>query len=1230
MAHAERKSEVREVIIKGDGNCGPVGVIVGFLGVTESLSNPKEFTKRLKRIVGEKNFKKVQDDNSISSLAQYVWTLVKPGTTQTERAELYSSENKLQKKMTEVSQYFRQQVVDTQQTEFSQFDENWQDYKEDKTHVGDAFLNAAGTLLKTKFAVKNSNGLFDVVQWPDDVDPIESVGWYLLFVNNDHFDLIVGTQKVPSSRPEWIVPRSNTSSSRKTRSSSRNSRSPARNSQNSSHSQGGQDNSSHPQGSAGDNSSNSQGSAGDNSSHSQGGAGGNSPPSGGNGSDDYPPHPPPPPTTPPRSKVTAPMDLGLLATSNLLPVPQAWKEVMMDQYRKFRADAETLTFAAVHKALATILFHDENRGGDDQKKKKKKREEEEEEDEETIFESFLNKVLSDAEVSNFPPSGSLSFSLNRTFQLENKEEKKKEEKKQEEKKQKEQNGSNTHSSAVENDRLVSLYFNTNDISSELLSLESSSDSSSDSSDDSSDDSSGAKKKPLNDQNVFPDAPSFRRAYVTFCVFVMLLVHVSRQKRCPVLTLKKMDKVSVEEVSQGQGVQTSMPENSEKTNKGSKAKKETGEHDLFWITVYKNEDFLTLPQVRNFARTAILLAYQLIPSEQGLDVSKVHVDSVFADNFSVGTPDRKKKPRHQIMVIGGRSSKKRKKNQPALSFVERKALYAENGSNGDPWEDMETKPVDLQLHGAGTVVCNEKIYVVGGVNSQNSVQDKVFTYNYFQNRWKELNEKQSPLPEKRAFMGIASVSYIQSPYIFVAGGEDEQGHPQNSVYVFNVIQRKWYTLATKFNLPHRCMGLSLVAYYNPNQTENKKIVLYAIGGKDENNQYLNTIHSLTLTLMPGSKGSGIKPDRDRWKLCFKRMNQARAFAGACLYNPYPKMDEKPTIWIVGGEATEPTDSEDSSQPEAEAEPVPVPLRSVEKFFIDTETVEEGRYLEKGRTRFGICSRGNYLWIIGGLLGKKVTSKLAFFNGFRWINQKKRNKILNKRQYTAAVFLSKNVQNEYGSDTENERKKEAEELQAIDTAKRELHDRNMAGHSGNQASGAGEADQEAGASASLVSNSGHRYNLRFNNRTSQDPSSDTENHESESSGSETEASPPPPPPNLAPPLLPSAPSSDNASADENENARIPNNYEDYLRCKQERKHKNLQIIQRRSKLIKALGRKAMHQISVQPVAYDKSHYSNSKGKSKEDSRRDVNNIEGGYHKVSINPKMQKIEFVHLKFF
>ncbi len=128
-----------------------------------------------------------------------------------------------------------------------------------------------------------------------------------------------------------------------------------------------------------------------------------------------------------------------------------------------------------------------------------------------------------------------------------------------------------------------------------------------------------------------------------------------------------------------------------------------------------------------------------------------------------------------------------------------------------WRSL-VKPIPHSTAAAGVVSFENKLYVIGGTDTNGVVLGLVQEYDPVNNTWRE----RAPMPTKREHLGIAVLDSL----IYVAVGR-ESGNSNKSIKTFEAYSptsNTWYTLP---DIPTARSGVSMVA-------ANKKI--YVLGGE----------------------------------------------------------------------------------------------------------------------------------------------------------------------------------------------------------------------------------------------------------------------------------------------------------------------------------------------------------------------------------------------------------------
>ena len=104
--------------------------------------------------------------------------------------------------------------------------------------------------------------------------------------------------------------------------------------------------------------------------------------------------------------------------------------------------------------------------------------------------------------------------------------------------------------------------------------------------------------------------------------------------------------------------------------------------------------------------------------------------------------------------------------------------------------IEKKPCPEALYDAGSIYLKNKLYVFGGYNSLNKVNDKVFVYECEDDTWKVIKYLPNGFPQSHC-----SICTDHIRYIYLAGGQiGAQCAPAvTSVIGYDTISNNWFTL-----------------------------------------------------------------------------------------------------------------------------------------------------------------------------------------------------------------------------------------------------------------------------------------------------------------------------------------------------------------------------------------------------------------------------------------------------
>jgi N-acetylneuraminic acid mutarotase len=117
---------------------------------------------------------------------------------------------------------------------------------------------------------------------------------------------------------------------------------------------------------------------------------------------------------------------------------------------------------------------------------------------------------------------------------------------------------------------------------------------------------------------------------------------------------------------------------------------------------------------------------------------------------------------------------------------------------------------------GCVVCEDKLYVVGGEDSDGTVLDSVEVYDFGTEAWSILP---APMPQARTSINTSLVQHKGK--VYVVGGINSLGERLQSVAVYDIAAEEWSVLPAEMLVNQR--GYAAAVHGNQ---------IYVLGGFDE--------------------------------------------------------------------------------------------------------------------------------------------------------------------------------------------------------------------------------------------------------------------------------------------------------------------------------------------------------------------------------------------------------------
>jgi N-acetylneuraminic acid mutarotase len=163
-----------------------------------------------------------------------------------------------------------------------------------------------------------------------------------------------------------------------------------------------------------------------------------------------------------------------------------------------------------------------------------------------------------------------------------------------------------------------------------------------------------------------------------------------------------------------------------------------------------------------------------------------------------------------------------------------------------WKRIQAEgTVPLNRFGHSAVVCNNCMFVIGGWNGHDTMDD-VYQYSFLSNLWFEVRRIKGVRPKPR--YRHSAVEYKKSIIIF--GGVDTNQQRFNDLYSFNIEQRSWQAHSVTGHIPQsRTFHKSILI----------KNVMYIVGGFDGSR--LNDLYHIALEKYEDSGRLSVRSDSD---------------------------------------------------------------------------------------------------------------------------------------------------------------------------------------------------------------------------------------------------------------------------------------------------------------------------------------------------------------------------------
>ena len=150
-----------------------------------------------------------------------------------------------------------------------------------------------------------------------------------------------------------------------------------------------------------------------------------------------------------------------------------------------------------------------------------------------------------------------------------------------------------------------------------------------------------------------------------------------------------------------------------------------------------------------------------------------------------------------------------------------------------WKMVQTEGTQpLNRFGHAAVVCNNSMFVIGGWNGHDTMDD-IYQYSFPSNLWFEIRRLKGVRPKPR----YRHSAVVMNKTIFIFGGVDTNQQRFNDLFSYEVENRKWSAVETTGPTPQQRTFHKSVIFNN---------IMYVVGGFDGTR--LNDLYHIAL---PGS-------------------------------------------------------------------------------------------------------------------------------------------------------------------------------------------------------------------------------------------------------------------------------------------------------------------------------------------------------------------------------------------